>query len=124
MATKVANFVKSTLYYNKDFYDNIDPNLSVTHIKGLADYITNDTILDIKVANHIDESMIRQVLAYHYLSTKRSDLNIKRVIVYDATSGKSITVNIDPKNYNKNFDENGNVIMSERLVRKELELIS
>ena len=52
------------------------------------------------------------------------DLNIKRVIVYDATSGKSITVNIDPKNYNKNFDENGNVIMSERLVRKELELIS
>ena len=68
--------------------------------------------------------MIRQVLAYHYLSTKRSDLNIKRVIVYDATSGKSITVNIDPKNYNKNFDENGNVIMSERLVRKELELIS
>lgn len=124
LATKVANFVKSTLYYNKDFYNNVDPNLSITHIKGLADYITNDTILDIKVANHIDESMIRQVLAYHYLSTKRSDLNIKRVIVYDATSGKSITVNIDPKNYNKNFDENGNVIMSERLVRKELELIS
>ena len=56
---------------------------------------TND--IDITV----DESF-RQVLAYHYLSIKRSDLNIKRVIVFDATSGKHVTVDIDPKNWKEN----------------------
>ena len=60
----------------------------------MADYITANTILDVKVRNYIDEKCIRQVLAYHYLSTKRSDLNIKRVIVYDATSDRAVEVNI------------------------------
>ena len=124
LSKRAVDFIRASLYPDGNVTNNIDPNLSVKHIMGLADFITPDTILDIKVTNHIDKDMIRQVLAYHYLSTKRSDLNIKRVIVYDATSGKSITVNIDPKNYNKNFDKDGNVIMSERLVRKELELIS
>lgn len=122
LSERAVDFIRTSLYPNGNVTNNIDPNLSVKHIMGLADFITPDTILDIKVTNHINKNMIRQVLAYHYLSTKRSDLNIKRVIVYDATLGKSITVNIDPKNYNKNFDENGNVIMSERLVRKEMEL--
>ena len=123
LSERAVDFIRTSLYPNGNVTNNIDPNLSVKHIMGLADFITPDTILDIKVTNHINKDMIRQVLAYHYLSTKRSDLNIKRVIVYDATSGKSITVNIDPKNYNKNFDKDGNVIMSERLVRKELELM-
>ena len=123
LSERAVDFIRTSLYPNGNVTNNIDPNLSVKHIMGLADFITANTILDVKVQNHINKENVRQVLAYHYLSTKRSDLNIKRVIVYDATSGKSITVNIDPKNYNKNFDENGNVIMSERLVRKELELM-
>lgn len=94
LGTKTANFVQKTLYETKSAVNNIDPNLSIRHLRGLADYITEDTILDIKTTNRIDSSMLRQVLAYHYLSTKRSDLHIKRVIVYDAVSGKNITINL------------------------------
>lgn len=98
LGTATSKYVKETLYKDQFPQNNIDPNLSIRHISGLADYITEDTILDVKVQNHIDEKMIRQVLAYHYLSTKRSDLNIKRVIVYDATSNKSVIIPISEKN--------------------------
>lgn len=98
LGTKTAQFVKETLYPDKEAQDNVLPDLQTKHIVGLADYITEDTILDIKVTNTIDETYIKQVLAYHYLSTMRSDLHINRVIVYDATSGRSVTVNITPKN--------------------------
>ena len=43
------------------------------------------------------------ILAYHYLSTKCSDLHIKQVIVYDATSGKSVIIPITEKNQTDNF---------------------
>lgn len=98
LGTKTAQFVKKTLYPDKEAQNNVLPALQTRHIVGLADYITEDTILDIKVTNTIDETYIKQVLAYHYLSTMRSDLYIKRVIVYDATSGRAVTVNISPEN--------------------------
>ena len=98
LGQRTANYVKSTLYSNREPADDTDPNLSVLHIAGLADYITPDTILDVKVRNNIDEKCVRQVLAYHYLSTKRSDLNIKRVIVYDASSDRAVVVPIEPSN--------------------------
>ena len=97
LGKKTAKFVKKQLYTN-GVTNNIDPNLSINHITGLADYITEDTILDVKVRGGIGEGEVRQVLAYHYLSTKRSDLHIKRVIVYDATSGRSVIVPISEKN--------------------------
>lgn len=98
LGTKTAQFVKETLYSDKEAQNNVLPGLQTKHIVGLADYITEDTILDIKVTNTIDETYIKQVLAYHYLSTLRSDLHIKRVIVYDAASGRSVTVNVTPEN--------------------------
>lgn len=94
----MVDFVKQTLYPNGNITNNCDPNLSILHIAGLADYITEDTILDIKVTGCISEGHIKQVLAYHYLSTKRSDLHIKKVIVYDATSDKAVIVHINEKN--------------------------
>lgn len=97
LGTRTARYVKKMLYPNTMPTNNIDPDLSIRHISGLADYITEDTILDVKVRNYIDENCVRQVLAYHYLSTKRSDLNIKRVIVYDATSDKAVTINMSHK---------------------------
>ena len=98
LGTRTAEYIKNVLYENKVPKNDIDPNLSIRHISGLADYITEDTILDVKVRNNIDEKCIKQVLAYHYLSTKRSDLHIKRVIVYDATSDKAVVVNISEEN--------------------------
>lgn len=68
-----------------------DPNLSVKHIAALADYIDRDTIIDVKATGRITEAHVMQVLSYAYLSTKRSDLSIKRAIVYDAVSGRSGT---------------------------------
>ena len=94
LGSRTASFVMKELYHNVKPVNNYDPDLSIEHISGLADYITADTILDVKVRNYIDEKCVRQVLAYHYLSTKRSDLNIKRVIVYDATSDRAVEVNI------------------------------
>lgn len=95
LGKKAADFIKRTLYGNeeKPKYD-IDPNLSVNHISALCDFITNDTILDLKCTSSISISHIKQVLSYHYLSTKRSDVNIKRLIVYDAVSGRSAEINI------------------------------
>ena len=92
LGKKTAEYVLKTLYPDGIAENDIDSNLSVRHIAGLADYITKDTILDVKVKNCIDEKSVRQVLAYHYLSTKRSDLDIKRLIVYDAVSGKALTM--------------------------------
>lgn len=94
LGNRTAKYVKNALYPNEEPRNNIDPNLSVSHIAGLADYITQDIILDVKVRNNIDENCVRQVLAYHYLSTKRSDLNIKKVIVYDAVSNRAVEIKI------------------------------
>lgn len=69
-------------------------NLSNAHIKGLADFITEDKIIDIKCTNHLGESDVMQLLGYYYLSTKRNDLHIKELIAYDAISGKCIKINI------------------------------
>lgn len=68
------------------------PSFITTHLAGLADIVERDTIIDIKVTNHIDINMILQVLAYHYLSLLRDDLSIDRVIVYDATSNAAIII--------------------------------
>ena len=97
LGTKTANFVKQELNITKPLQvgDKLyDPNLSIKHIAGLADYINKDTIIDIKTTNNISKSYVKQVLAYHYLSTKRSDLNIKTVIVYDAVSGRSVKISL------------------------------
>ena len=97
LGTKTADFVKQELNITRQLQDDdklYDPNLSIRHITGLADYINKDTIIDIKTTNYIDISHIKQVLAYHYLSTKRSDLDIKTVIVYDAVSGRSVKISL------------------------------
>ena len=101
LGTKTAKYVKRELYPEVTPCNNVDPNLSITHISGLADYITEDAILDVKVRNNIDENCLRQVLAYHYLSTKRSDLHIKKVIVYDAVSDRAIVIDITKENINQ-----------------------
>ena len=104
---KYINFVDAVVFYGQrtcefltskigapntnEFYD---PDLSVCHISALSDFITNDTIIDLKCTNAISRNHIKQVLAYHYLSTKRSDLNINRVIVYDAVSDSFIDLSL------------------------------
>jgi hypothetical protein len=71
------------------------PDLSVEHISAMCDFIFKDTIVEIKCTNSITEKHVRQVLAYHYLSKFRTDVDIKHVIVYDAVSGKHIKISLN-----------------------------
>lgn len=79
-----------------------DENLSIEHIAGKADFVTEDTIVDLKTTSKINKQYVRQVLAYHYLSTKRSDLKIKQVIIFDCVLGNYVRILITPKNLVEN----------------------
>lgn len=104
LGNKTAEYVKENFYKNIPIRDNYVHNLSISHISGIADFISQDTILDVKVKNCITMENVKQVLAYHYLSTKRTDLNIKEVIIYDATSGKDLKIQIEPENLTAFFN--------------------
>lgn len=99
---RVAKFISKEM---GKIENNIYPVLSTKYIKGLVDYITEDTILDVKTTNGISEGHIRQVLAYHYLSTTRSDLHINRVIVFDAITNKGVIIPISEKNQITRFNK-------------------
>lgn len=100
LAKRTQDFLVNQLHlsFKKDGL-LFDEKLSVQNITGKADFVAEDTIVDLKTTNNITKRYIRQVLFYHYLSTKRSDLNIKRVIVYDCVSGNYVEVPINAKNY-------------------------
>lgn len=100
LAKRTQDFLVNQLHlsFKKDGL-LFDEKLSIQHITGKADFVAEDTIVDLKTTNNITKQYIRQVLFYHYLSTKRSDLNIKRVIVYDCVSGNYVEVPINAKNY-------------------------
>ena len=92
-----AQFVLDNVYGGKidsetKFYD---PDLSVNHISALCDFISEETLLDLKCTSAINEKHLRQVLSYYYLSTKRSDLHIKRLIVFDAPTQRFIEIKLD-----------------------------
>ena len=91
-----ANFVLKHLFGGRigENQKLHNPDLSVKHISALCDFITNDTILDVKCTSSINERYVKQVLAYHYLSTKRSDLNIKRLILFDPPTNKYIEITV------------------------------
>lgn len=100
LAKRTQDFLVNKLHlsFKKDGL-LFDEKLSIQNITGKADFVAEDTIVDLKTTNNITKRYIRQVLFYHYLSTKRSDLNIKRVIVYDCVSGNYVEVPINAKNY-------------------------
>lgn len=82
-------------YTNKTY-----PILSCAGIKGIADFISEDTIIDLKTTSNINKQYVMQVLSYYELSKTRSDLHISRVIVYDCVTGKYVEVNnLDSSNY-------------------------
>lgn len=96
LGEKTKNFLIQKIYveYPKQYVKH-DPDLSVNHIRGLCDFVTQNTILDLKCTSSITENNLEQVLSYYYLSTKRTDLEIKRLIIYEAVTGKYLEVNMD-----------------------------
>ena len=89
---QTAKACMSLLKWTKMQQMKYEPSFISKHVSGLADILTKDTILDIKVMNRIEMSMILQVLAYHYLSTLRNSLAVDRVAVYDASSNIAIVI--------------------------------
>lgn len=107
LGTQTAEFIKKNLNINTNTINEeigelsinqIDPCLITNHFVGLCDYIDENTIIDIKTTSNITMSYVKQVLAYHYLSTKRSDLYIKEVIIYDAVKNKCVRIPISEEN--------------------------
>lgn len=96
LANNTVKFISNNMDYDGKTY----PVLACSGIKGLADFISSDTIIDLKTTNYIDKKYVMQVLAYYELSKTRSDLNIKKVIVYDCVSNKFVEINnLDSQNY-------------------------
>lgn len=106
LATKTKRYLDSLSLTFKHKDKLFDENLTIQHLSGKADFVSEDTIIDLKATNNITSKYVRQVLFYHYLSTKRSDLNIKRVIIYDCVSGRSLEIKIDNKNLTSNYAPN------------------
>ena len=110
LGERAANFINKNLSIEKNIVDfdnksvyigKIDPCLKTKHFRGLVDYISKDKIIDIKTTSNITIQYVKQVLAYHYLSTKRDDLNINEVIIYDCVKDKSVRIKISNKNLKK-----------------------
>ena len=89
-----AEFVRKNVYGGviDEKTKFFDPILSVNYISALCDFISEDTILDLKCTSKIDEKCLKQILSYYYLSTKRTDLHIKKLIIFDAPTQKFIKI--------------------------------
>ena len=105
LANSCISFIKdNVIIYDNDYIH--DPNLSIDHIAGLADIIDEKTIIDIKCTSKISEQHILQLLGYYYLSTKRTDLKIRYLIVYDVVKNRYVKIDIETKEVTSNYDVN------------------
>lgn len=91
-----AEFVRKNVYGGviDEKTKFFDPILSVKHISAICDFISEDTILDLKCTSKIDEKCLKQILSYYYLSTKRTDLHIKKLIIFDAPTQRFIKIDL------------------------------
>lgn len=71
-------------------------NSKILH--GVVDAVTKDTIYFFCWNNYFSAEFIYQMLAMHYLSTKREDLSITRICVYSFISNEIYEVPISSKN--------------------------
>ncbi len=92
LSQKAAQFIKANL--NTSESKQLNCCFNTKHIIGVADFMDKNTIIDLKCTNHIDLQMVKQVLGYHFLSQFRNDLEINKVIVYDAVSDRHIKIQL------------------------------
>lgn len=96
LSKNTREFVSKNMNYDGKTY----PILSCAGVKGIADFISEDTILDLKTTSNISKQYIMQVLSYYELSKTRSDLHINKVIVYDCVTNKFVKIdNLNSDNY-------------------------
>ena len=90
---RAADFIVK--HCNSEFIMRFDPRLITATAIGLINVTDGETLIEIKCSNHIDKAMVKQALACAYLSQYRSDLNIKRVYVYDAVKDKAVSIKVN-----------------------------
>lgn len=74
---KQAQVAVSYLSQYKETLQQYSCLLKTDHIIGLADFISKECIFDLKCTGQLKSEHVKQVCFYHYLSTKRSDLDIR-----------------------------------------------
>lgn len=74
---KQAQVAVSYLLQYKETLQQYSCLLKTNHIIGLADFINEECIFDLKCTGQLKSEHVKQICFYHYLSTKRSDLDIK-----------------------------------------------
>lgn len=96
LGLRTKEFVAKTLYGGAvpEGYNMHDPDLSVRHIAALCDFITEDTILEVKCTSSITMQHVLQLLAYYYLSGKRTDLKISRLVIYEAVTDNYLEIDM------------------------------
>lgn len=91
-------------------------NPSIMH--GVADLVFEDTLIQFSQKGTITRDDIFKVFAYHYLSTKRYDLSIKRVVLVDFRAEDYIEINVSKENLSK-LKFNPAKIVSKNFFEKE-----
>ena len=92
LGNKTYLFLKQNI--NVENAKHTDCVLNTKYLCGLMDICDGKTIVDIKCTNTIDMKMVRQVISYYLLSKYKNNLDIDKVIIYDATSGTSIFIKL------------------------------
>lgn len=113
--SQVVKYAERTFLFIKKYFEIKDENdyflynetmkkcdLSIPHNRGLADFIIDNTILDLKCTSSIDEKYIKQVLAYYWLSEKHQ-LNIQNVMLYDAIQDRWLKINMKTNEITSNY---------------------
>ena len=96
LALKVRNFIKEL---SPNYKHDLNPdsikltNLITKNIVGVADFIVDDTIIELKCTNELNERYMKQLLSYYYLAIKKG-LEINKLILFDAISGKYILIDM------------------------------
>ncbi len=90
--TRVGDFLVKHL--NVRNASNTCHELHTDHIVGVMDACDGETIIDIKMTGHINLTMVKQVLAYYWLSPSLSKMKISKVMVYDVTSNRFISIQL------------------------------
>ena len=87
------------VFENKPYSSYHLGNSKILH--GVVSLLTKNKLVLLSNVGNITKNQIYKGLAYHFLSTKRYDLLIDEVIIYDFKNAKAVSIPIQEKNLTK-----------------------
>lgn len=92
LGEKISTFISEKLNIKKA--KTIRHSFITDRLVGVADAMDENIIIEIKCTNKLNEKMMLQGLSYYYLSQFRPDININKIIIFDAVSEKNIEISL------------------------------